>query len=1648
MLQLKYKLNSLMHDFVIVSGEVISTIKMETNSSITSARQSRGLLRVPRAQRKMKTGLVENVMDNPSRNPKDEGQSLKRKVENAQDMIDSHVKLVKLSQKEMDKWSYFNSEMMHLDGDLQVDTFQQLKLNESTPKNKTDIKTDHANPKPVIDKPVREMKDSRQRGSVDEHPTVVKKSNKNNPKPKLNIQIAPLVKQTVLNKVKPVSVVSKMFSDKFVPSKGPCDKVVPNKGPCDKVVPNKGPCDKVLPNKGPCDKVVPSKGPCDTVVPNKGPYDKVVLSNGSCDKVVPSKGPCDKVVPSKGSCDKVVPSKGSCDKVVPTCDSSDLVIQVKPLAKSVTSDFPKEKKRPVKQVSAMSGHVRSKNLGSVNNILLGESKEKLIVKLSPTSGKVVKRSTPKKIGNVKKLKLFWENFTVKAKAVGSTSAKPSEEARKQDDSTATGKEIEQVTDALLPDSQAPSTSQHDDAAELPEPQTFRTPTKTPAMRATPATPKSPQELLQDYTKTVEVSKSKSPSFSSKSSKLAKFPHELECESPGKWAKKSFRRLFPDPPANEEPSPDALDLQKSRKKRSTKKRSLMSLDPSIYSQFFSPPPADLDSSMATQRPASNRSIEVSRSVADDSFIVWDVSVEDSVALPNQPSCVDSLNGVEMSSLISNVSELNSTVFDNSTVKRMITETATNVFGNNESTLSVKDGELSARDLEQSVVINEQTDDVPDNESSKEKESKVINDKVYTSDNVNLNLDGVTNALVEELLNLSKASVNRDTQEPVMMQNENCPASDLSQDPVPQPSVNIHHTASIDHEEVVSMIVDDTTGDMAIGLEVPEILHHEEVVPMTVDDKDDQDEYQEHEDHTVEAKMTLSALDASNDEPPPLFSTVNFDDLQPPVLSPHPSALETLTSPYTQSSAPNSSKGSADDIPDLISPLYSLKPPALSPHPVCLEKLKSADKEVENTTYLLTSQLMPAVDFPQEMPAVDLPAMRAIRDKPTLIQNKILSAVTSSNIVENTEPESEKHMDLTCYELHDQENIPVSTQSQRKTTTFTANQFSPSYLSSSQLLWSPTPVTGTSPQPQVLSNRKSIKRPRKLVFDSNHDQSSKPPVPKRATPSKKQNERKEKSSATLTQMAKKTSSIGKLSQLISPRKSPHAPVFVSSTSVEIETPTETPVLIHDKSFTATPLTSSCAIQTSLSVQPRSAVPAKTVTFQEPSTYSMTSVQGPVSAGPVIVSSEVKKELMFQHESGNTMMQASTQQGVIDQSSQQFFGSDFVPTYTMERNSSVFWKQYQVGSMTYTRDVSLPVTTPDNQMTATNDVRNTPEGSENTRHHYTSYRIQASQVQQYLTSTPVSTNATSRARVQENRPMDGAARVNAPVSTALQATQSDYTRPAANGHEETENFSFFDHLTNSVRDQVNQRLAQRMEQVYGDVVQTDMLSHGEVESNSRTASSGQRRSLPLNYQQTLGPMSQQNYLQEGNQNVNQLNQGTTSSQPVNGYEQNYLQSQQTEMAPDTFSSSLLPPVQHLKPYTISGWISSSYLQALIQRTNILNDMFDHALNWEGDVEDWVIENCKKSSASVLARDLVFRLMTLEELERSIIWKDSLRSMPRTRLAAIRRCLKKQFPKSFNNREWRECLAYIKSSVNVLFKYRVPQVQNFWLMHQISNM
>lgn len=143
---------------------------------------------------------------------------------------------------------------------------------------------------------------------------------------------------------------------------------------------------------------------------------------------------------------------------------------------------------------------------------------------------------------------------------------------------------------------------------------------------------------------------------------------------------------------------------------------------------------------------------------------------------------------------------------------------------------------------------------------------------------------------------------------------------------------------------------------------------------------------------------------------------------------------------------------------------------------------------------------------------------------------------------------------------------------------------------------------------------------------------------------------------------------------------------------------------------------------------------------------------------------------------------------------------------------------------------------------------------------------------------------------------------------------------------------------------------------------------------------------------------------------------------------------------SFELIDTLKGVRPYVISGWISSTYLTALARKSDLVNDMFDNALNEKGEIHEWIVENCRITTPAVLARDLLFRLFTLEELKNL-----NLNLLARKkRFKAIRKCVESQFPNKVNKNVWtRSCLGLIKSSVKTLFKHRVRHVQNYFVMH-----
>ena len=138
------------------------------------------------------------------------------------------------------------------------------------------------------------------------------------------------------------------------------------------------------------------------------------------------------------------------------------------------------------------------------------------------------------------------------------------------------------------------------------------------------------------------------------------------------------------------------------------------------------------------------------------------------------------------------------------------------------------------------------------------------------------------------------------------------------------------------------------------------------------------------------------------------------------------------------------------------------------------------------------------------------------------------------------------------------------------------------------------------------------------------------------------------------------------------------------------------------------------------------------------------------------------------------------------------------------------------------------------------------------------------------------------------------------------------------------------------------------------------------------------------------------------------------------------------------LFDSLKHCHPYLISGWLSSTYLMSLVNKQDFLNSLFQEPLDNSGHIHQWIVDTCRKNTAAIFARDLLFRVFTLEELNNF-----SMLKLNRKKMAALRKCVKDHFP-TMTKWNWKsKCIPLIKSSVSTLFKHRVKQVQLFLMMH-----
>lgn len=143
---------------------------------------------------------------------------------------------------------------------------------------------------------------------------------------------------------------------------------------------------------------------------------------------------------------------------------------------------------------------------------------------------------------------------------------------------------------------------------------------------------------------------------------------------------------------------------------------------------------------------------------------------------------------------------------------------------------------------------------------------------------------------------------------------------------------------------------------------------------------------------------------------------------------------------------------------------------------------------------------------------------------------------------------------------------------------------------------------------------------------------------------------------------------------------------------------------------------------------------------------------------------------------------------------------------------------------------------------------------------------------------------------------------------------------------------------------------------------------------------------------------------------------------------------------NEELCDQLKTVRPYVISGWLSTNYLMALVKKTDLVNDLFSKPLDNKGHVQDWIVKSCCKTTPEVLARDLVFRLFTLRELQ--VTDFTSLRRYKRYR--AIKLAVQQTFKGKVSDTVWRSrCAPFIQTSIVALFSTRVRVVQNFFLLH-----
>ena len=1373
----------------------------------------------------------------------------------------------------------------------------------------------------------------------------------------------------------------------------------------------------------------------------------------SCDKTVISKMSKEKLVieiAPLAKASREIPASSGKTAAVKRKLKEKLVLEIAPVSKASTevttcSDEPVLDKVKSKECAVTA----SSEVPVLSDMVTSGPNEKLDLSVAPMAKTSNEVSVPK--NNVKKLALFWEDFTVKAKVKAFEPKSVSQETSAavtdlelvaQPDSTTTDQDTAQLPVDTSRAAFTPSEHESDSVSN----QSCTTPNKmTPNKKTMPGTPKSPKEVLQDYTKTVQIAKTKSP-VTSKSSKSSKGLDVTE-ESPGKWGKKSFRRLFQDPLLAES-SPEVLESQSPMKKCSGKKRSLMSLNPAVYSQFFSPPPNEGSPHSTTE--IGNSSAQA-RSADDESFVLSEVTVEEPIGGSEITSCNDSLIGlsVDVSSAISNTSRMDSSVLDNSTVKRAISEVITGVLGDDMS-VAVTDSSTAdechvTANHKKTVSVSPDSDssvDSPDLDSSNDDPPPLypaINKDDILPPALSPHPPMLEKLYVPQGEKLSNTT-SRDDASSDDMPDLISPLNSL------KPPILSPHPAGI------------------------EILKKTNLDKQMISKSSSHSQVQESQHPAGESGMRDKTTPVDT---PVLALLTTYDTTSNTDREPVETAMDlTCYENHDKENIPTTGQSQEDTVSQ---PMTSKNSNQASSDNI-LDSEQSETESQFSPSYLSTSQLLwsPTPVLDQSSDPQVLTNRKSVKRPRKLVFDDVLNQEEShigvkklksaelrkpdkpkrTTVISKTSSIGKLALILSPTKTHATGLPTLSTNSSTCAATFPVHCLPTSH----QVPSSAGPLSST---PVIQTFQRRIYEPK----------SAQPAPSATSTPLVQSSRRKlcEPKSAQPAPSATSAPSIKTFQRRIyEPKSSQQAATSGSSRMTERHdnVAEQTDQVFFGASFkpTITSERNSTVFWKQYAVESLADLKAASCKVDAPTVQASGVLDRRITPEG---SDNVRK-----HSSSTVHSQKSTvgQQPLQTStpiSSQNSRTSGFVqeirPVTTVVRvNAPV--STYQLASQGQN---IVPVASRQEKTTSASTYQ--PTNQDQNRIQSSTQRVntpiavyqRGSQVPTMVQSADQRITASLFTFKQTSQVTNSCSQqVNHPVSASQIPSTSQgslQTRPVTsqqtNPHKEqqqTKTFSLFDHVTNIVQERLSKQLKQRQTLLYNDVVLTDMRSQTKNIASVGSVYSGSSQPNYLTAQTDSAPQFQQNYPRTSLENSpdvqphEHLAEGTTATSL--NFNQNLWQPHR-QVSPFVYESSVCSRMQNLKPYTISGWISPSYLQALMQKTDLLNDMFSNALDHKGDVKDWVVENCRKSSPAVLARDLVFRIITLGKLERAVMLYNNMNCLPRSKMAAIRRCILKQFPREFDETIWRKkCLPYVKASVKVLLKHRVPQVQKYWLMNDSS--